>query len=76
MPYLNMKHKLLICIAGLITLYNCSSKPSITALCETDKKGNYILKWEIYPETDNLPIEIFISDNDSVFPVNAIHPWL
>lgn len=68
MPYLNMKHKLLICIAGLITLYNCSSKPSITALCEMDKKGNYILKWEIYPETDNLPIEIFISDNDSVFP--------
>lgn len=63
-----MKLKLFVYITGLITLYNCSSKPSITALCEMDKKGNYILKWEIYPEIENTPLDIYISDNDSIFP--------
>ncbi|MBK5721112.1 tyrosine-protein phosphatase [Dysgonomonas sp. Marseille-P4677] len=63
-----MKLKLLVYIVGLTTLYNCSSKPSITALCEMDRNGNYILRWEIYPEIDNVPVEIFISDNDSLFP--------
>lgn len=68
MLYPNMKLKLLTCITGLIALYGCSSKPTITALCEMDKKGNYILRWEVYPEKDNIPVEIFISDNDSIFP--------
>lgn len=67
-----MRIKLLACIAGLMTLFNCSSKPSITALCEMDKKGNYILKWEIYPERDNVPVEIFVSDDDSLFPSTPV----
>ncbi|WP_255490504.1 tyrosine-protein phosphatase [Dysgonomonas sp. 511] len=37
-------------------------------MCEKDYKGNYILKWETYPEIDNASVEIFESDNDSVFP--------
>lgn len=65
---MHIKLKLFACIAGLATLYNCTSKPTVTALCERDVKGNYILKWEIFPEVDNTAAEIFISDNDSVFP--------
>ncbi|WP_231496815.1 tyrosine-protein phosphatase [Prevotella sp. 10(H)] len=65
---MHIKLKLLACIAGLASLYNCTSKPTVTALCERDTRGNYILKWEIFPEADNVPAEIFISDNDSVFP--------
>ncbi|WP_353120881.1 tyrosine-protein phosphatase [Dysgonomonas capnocytophagoides] len=63
-----MKISILAFISSLIVFYNCSSKPFITALCEKDSKGNYIVKWEIYPETDNTPVEIYESDNDSVFP--------
>lgn len=63
-----MKLKLIACIAGLLTLYNCSPKPSVTALYEKDPDGNYILRWEMYPEVDNIPAEIFVSDNDSIFP--------
>jgi len=36
-------------------------------MCEQDRKGNYILKWELYPEIDNASVEIFVSDNDSDF---------
>lgn len=65
-----MKLKILACITLLASLYNCTSNPSITVLCEKDSKGNYILKWELYPELDNVPVEIFVSDNDSSFPSN------
>lgn len=64
-----MKLKLFTCVVLLlVTLYSCTSKPTVIALCERDAKGNYTLKWELYPETDNVPAEIFVSDNDSVFP--------
>lgn len=64
-----MKFKLLLCTSALVFfLCNCASTPSLTVLCEKDTKGNYILKWEIYPDMDNTPVEIFISDNDSIFP--------
>lgn len=63
-----MKLKLLFSAASIILFCNCASTPSLTVLCEKDRKGNYVLKWEIYPEMDNVPVEIFVSDNDSVFP--------
>jgi protein-tyrosine phosphatase len=63
-----MKLRLFTCITLLTTLYSCTSKPTVIALCERDTEGNYILKWELYPETDNVPAEIYVSDNDSVFP--------
>lgn len=63
-----MKFKLLFCAVSIILLCNCTSTPSLTVLCEKDRKNNYILKWEIYPDMDNVPVEIFVSDNDSVFP--------
>lgn len=67
-----MKKKLLGSLISIIFLYNCSSNPTaVTVLCEQDRKGNYILKWELYPDVDNTPVEIFVSDNDSVFPSSA-----
>ena len=63
-----MKLKLFTYITVLTTLCSCTSRPTVTALCERDTKGNYILKWELYPETDNVPAEVYVSDNDSVFP--------
>lgn len=63
-----MKIKFTIYIISFILLCGCSSKPSsITVLCEQDKQGNYLLKWEIYPEIDSAMVEIFMSDNDSDF---------
>ena len=63
-----MKYDQLIYFIAAIVFYSCAPKPSVTVLCERDSKGNYILKWETYPEVDNVPAEIYISDNDSVFP--------
>ena len=61
--------KILLYAVGLLSLCNCTRQNcSITALCEEDNNGNYILKWELYPEQDNASIEIYVSDNDSVFP--------
>lgn len=40
----------------------------ITALSEKDNRGNHTIKWEIFPEKDNLPVEIYASDNDTIFP--------
>ncbi|MFV0417877.1 MAG: tyrosine-protein phosphatase [Dysgonomonas sp.] len=62
--------RLITCVATLIFLFGCSSNPSVTVLCEQDPQGNYLLKWEIYPEIDSSTVEIFVSDNDSVFPPN------
>lgn len=63
-----MRLKLLFSAASILLLCNCTSNPSLTVLCEKDSQGNYILKWEIYPDMDNIPVEIFVSDNDSIFP--------
>lgn len=53
--------------------YSCSEpSTSIIALCEKDEKGNFTLKWEIFPESDNIPVEIYASDNDSIFPPTPI----
>lgn len=55
-------------IITIILFYNCTPKSTITVFCEKDSKDNYVIKWEIFPEIDNTPVEIFVSDNDSVFP--------
>ncbi len=67
-----MNIKLIGSLISILFLYNCSPNPTtVTVMCEQDRKGNYILKWELYPEVDNTPVEIFVSDNDSSFPSNA-----
>lgn len=63
-----MNKRLIIYILGTVLAYSCSKPtPSILAFCEKDEKGDYILKWEIYPEQDNADIDIYASDNDSIF---------
>lgn len=69
-----MKIQFIAYIFILTLFYNCSQKSSsITVLCEQDAKGNYLLKWEIYPEEDNALVEIFMSENDSIFPSNVAY---
>ncbi|MDR0825041.1 MAG: tyrosine-protein phosphatase [Prevotella sp.] len=66
-----MNIKLLSTLIGIILLYSCSSQTTtVIVLCEQDLKGNYVLKWELYPDVGNTPVEIFVSDNDSVFPAD------
>lgn len=52
----------------ILVFYNCTPQPTLSVYSEKDPKDNYILKWEIYPETDNTIVDIYVSDNDSVFP--------
>lgn len=50
-------------------VYGCAEqKSSISVYCEKNTKGKYVLKWEVYPDVDNAPLEIFASGNDSLFP--------
>ncbi|MDR1810249.1 MAG: tyrosine-protein phosphatase [Prevotella sp.] len=67
-----LKLSVLNCAFGaLLTLGACADATSISFSCEKDKQGNYILKWEVSPEKDNAQINIFCSDNDSIFPNEA-----
>jgi len=46
----------------------CTDATQISFFCEKDKKDNYIIKWEVFPEkNEQAKIDIFSSDNDSVF---------
>lgn len=45
---------------------------SIYALVDKDRDGNYTIKWEIYPEKDDAMLEIYASNNDSIFPNKPI----
>lgn len=47
--------------------YGCSNDPTFSFFCEKDNRGNYILKWEISPKDDGAEINIYMSDDDSVF---------
>lgn len=66
-----MKEKavLYLIALNLLVMSGCSRKSPtiITALSEKDNRGNYTLKWEIFPEKDNVPVEIYASGNDTVF---------
>lgn len=67
-----MKIKFIACVTILTLLCNCASHPTVTVLAEKDTKGNYILKWEIFPDIDSTAVEIFESDNETVFPSSPI----
>lgn len=62
-----MKYTLLIIFSGLL-LHSCATQSSLTAYCEKDAKGNYILRWDLYPDLDSVQVDIYVSDNDKVFP--------
>lgn len=63
-PYIN---NTIISIIGIVIFSGCAPSPELSASCEKDDQGDYILKWELYPDYDDLPIEIYASNNDSVF---------
>lgn len=47
----------------------CTETTQISFFCDIDSKNNYIVKWEVFPEKkDQVNIDIFRSNNDSVFP--------
>lgn len=45
----------------------CSPNAKISFSCDRDKKGNYVIKWEVYPKVSGDKINIYMSDNDSIF---------
>lgn len=69
---MNYSKYILRLILSLPIMVACSLQPHISSTCEKDKGSNYILKWEIFPETDNSKVQIYISDNDTIFPKNPL----
>lgn len=63
-PYI---HNTIFCIISIILFAACSPSPEVSVTCEKDDQGDYILKWETYPDYDDLFVEIYASNNDSVF---------
>lgn len=64
--------KITYIIGSIFLLVGCAQNTSISVLCEKDSKGNYLLKWELFPDFDNIPVEIYMSDNDSIFPSSPL----
>lgn len=55
-------------ILGVLFLsVGCSETSKISFFCERDVAGNYILKWEVPNNKEGQKIQIYMSDNDSVF---------
>lgn len=60
------------------SIVGCSKiNTSISALCEQDNRGGYVVKWEIYPErneylSQDSIIEIYASGDDTLFPSTPI----
>lgn len=66
---IKMKSKLVILASILVGLISCFKQEiSISALAEAGQEGSYIIKWEVYPELEDAMVEIYASDNDSIFP--------
>ncbi|GAB6013211.1 tyrosine-protein phosphatase [Viscerimonas tarda] len=63
-----LKSGLIGCIFSTLLFCNCSDNTSISFSCEKDRMNDYILKWEVFPEKNDAQIDIFCSDNDSLFP--------
>lgn len=56
-------------IVPLFFLTACKENIDISSICEKDRKDNYIIKWEVFPDLKKLEkINIYASSNDSVFP--------
>jgi protein-tyrosine phosphatase len=57
---------------SLFIASGCSDKPSFSFSCESDKAGNYVLRWEVSPLNKNEEISIYMSDEDNKFPNSPI----
>lgn len=52
----------------ILFISSCGKKKrSISVVCEEGLKGNYEIKWDIYPEPTDARVDIFATDNDTVF---------
>lgn len=68
-----MKYIISTFLLSVLMLSCAKISTSISAICELDRRGNYVVKWEIYPDrTDAFAadtiVEIYASDNDMIFP--------
>lgn len=57
----------MLLFGSLILSAGCSQKPDISFVCEKDKVGNYILKWEMTPGKEGSKVSIYMSKDDAVF---------
>jgi protein-tyrosine phosphatase len=63
-----MSAKIWAKLSGILLLGGCASpEPEIQALCQRDGIGNYIIKWEMNPETEGL-VKLYASDNPGMTP--------
>jgi len=53
---------------SLLLCAGCAKKPTISFFCEKDRKGNYIIKWEINPHNEEGKVGIYMSKDDTSFP--------
>lgn len=52
----------LVCVMAIIfATQSCSSTASIYSMCEKDKAGHYIVKWEVSPDPQTGTVEIYTS---------------
>ena len=66
--YYHMKPWIIKSLAIVPFLCCCtSSERSISVVCDKGNRGDYEIKWEIYPEPANTPVYIYSSNNDSIF---------
>ena len=67
--------KLLLISSLLLAVFSCKKgkEPSITVLCEKKTQGEYVLKWEVYPESTDLLAEVFVSSDDHNFSLMTDH---
>lgn len=66
-----MKEYIFLCAGSfLVLLSSCGTSANINSLCEKDKQGNYIVKWEITPDPEKGHLEIYTSTNDDSFKNN------
>lgn len=57
---------ILLVLASLI-ITSCKKDAKISVSCDRDSRGNYIIKWEVYPKGAHDRVSIYMSDNDSDF---------
>lgn len=73
-----MKYYIVSSFLLSVLMLSCTKiSTSISAICELDRQGNYVVKWEIYPDRNDAfaadtIVEIYASDDDMVFPQNPI----
>lgn len=63
-----MKSWLIKVLALVPLVYGCTtSERTISVVCDRGNKGDYEIKWEIYPEPASTNVDIFSSNSDSIF---------